>query len=128
MIKYIKIVFWRVAKRLSYIEEAWYLKVKGDNSKDSFCEEFEHAFDHLTNYHAKILLVEFNKELVRENIFEPIIGSGSSKYSNNNGVRAVNFATSNTMVVKGMVFPHRNFINTSGPILMRILWRLVGLS
>ena len=29
LIKYIKTVLWRVAKRLSYIEDAWWLKVKG---------------------------------------------------------------------------------------------------
>jgi len=28
LIKYIKSVLWRVAKRLSYIEDAWCLKVK----------------------------------------------------------------------------------------------------
>jgi hypothetical protein len=105
-------------------------EVKGDDSKDSFCDEFEQAFDHLNKYHVKILLGVFNKKLMRENIFKPIIGSSSSKYSNNNnGVRVVNFATSNTMVVKIMLFPHRNFINTPGPNLMsRIQWRLVGLS
>jgi hypothetical protein len=83
---------------------------------------------------VKILLGDFNKELVRGNIFKPRTGSDSSKYSNNNnnnnnGVRVVNFATSKPMVVKSMVSPHRNFINTPGPILMgRIQWRLVGLS
>jgi hypothetical protein len=104
-------------------------EVKVDGSKDSFCEEFEQAFDHLTKYHVKIFLGDFNKELVREYIFKPINGNGSSKYSNNNAVRVVYFATPNTMVVKSMVFPHRNFINTPGPILMgRIQWRLVELS
>jgi hypothetical protein len=104
-------------------------EVNGDDSKDIFCEEFEQAFDHLTKYHVKILLGDFNKELARENIFKPISGSGSSKYSNNDSVRKVNFATSNTMVVKSTVFPHLNFINTPGSILMgRIQWRLVGLS
>jgi len=106
-------------------------KLRLKDSKDSFCEQFEQAFDHLSEYHVKILLGDFNKELVRENIFKPIIGSGSSKYNNNNnnGVRVLNFTTSNTMVVKSMVFPHRNFVITPGPIPTgRIQWRLVGLS
>jgi len=31
LIKYLKSVLWRVAKRLSYIEDAWCLKVKERN-------------------------------------------------------------------------------------------------
>jgi len=37
LIKYIKSVLWRVVKRLSYIEDAWYLKV---NVRKSFLQHF----------------------------------------------------------------------------------------
>ena len=45
----------------------------------------------------------------RENIFKPTIGQESlHQYSNDNGVRIVNFATSQNLVVKSTMFPHRN--------------------
>ena len=44
-----------------------------------------------------------------ENIFKPTIGIESlHQDSNDNGVRIVNFATSKNLVVKSMMFPHRN--------------------
>ena len=63
----------------------------------------------------KILLGDFSKELARENIFKPIIWSGSSKNNNNNnnnnGVRIVSFTTSKIMVVNSMVFPPSKLYN-----------------
>jgi len=45
----------------------------------------------------------------RENIFKPTIGDESlHQGSNDNGVRIVNFATSENLVVKSNMFPHRN--------------------
>jgi hypothetical protein len=38
-------------------------EVKGDDSKGSFCQELEHAFDHFPKYHMEILLGDFNKGL-----------------------------------------------------------------
>jgi hypothetical protein len=44
----------------------------------------------------KILLGDFNAKVGRENIFKPTIGNESlHQDSNNNGVRIINFATSN---------------------------------
>jgi len=46
----------------------------------------------------------------RENIFKPTNGNESlHQDSNDNGVRIVNFATFKNLVVKSMIFPHRNF-------------------
>jgi len=50
---------------------------KSDDSKDSFCEELEKAFDHLPMYHKKILLGYFNAKVGRGNIFKPTIGNYS---------------------------------------------------
>ena len=36
LIKYIKSVLWRVAKRLSYIEDAWCLKVNTETCRSNF--------------------------------------------------------------------------------------------
>ena len=45
----------------------------------------------------------------RENIFKPTIGQESlHQDSNDNGVRQVNFATSQNLVVKSTMFPHWN--------------------
>jgi len=66
----------------------------------------------------KILLGDFNAKLGRENVFKPTIGNESlHQDSNDSGVRIVNLATSKNLVVKSVMFPHRN-ICTSGPLLM----------
>jgi len=60
-------------------------------------------------HHIKILLGEFNAKVGREKVFKLTIGNESlHQYSNDNGVRIVNFATSKNLVVKSMMFPHRN--------------------
>ena len=44
-----------------------------------------------------------------ENIFKPTVGNESlHQDSNDNGVRIVNFATSNNLTVKSTMFLHRN--------------------
>ena len=69
------------------------IEEKGDELKDSFYEELEQVFDHFPKYHLKILL-DFKSKLGREKIFKPTIGNESRhQYSNDNGVRIVNFAT-----------------------------------
>jgi len=82
---------------------------KSDESKDSFYEELEQVFDHFPKYHMKRLIGDSNAKVGRENIFKPTIGQESlHQYSNDNGVRLVNFATSQNLVVKSTMFPHRN--------------------
>jgi len=45
----------------------------------------------------------------RQNIFKLTIGNESlHQDSNDNGVRIVNFATSNNLFVQNTMFPHRN--------------------
>jgi len=57
----------------------------------------------------KILLGDFNAKVGRENIFKPTIGKESlHQDKNDNGVRIVNFATSNNLIVKSTMFPHRH--------------------
>jgi hypothetical protein len=82
---------------------------KGDDSKDSFYEELEGGFDHFPKYQMKILLGDFNAKVAREVTFKQTIGNESlHQDSNDNGVRAVNFATSKNLVVKSTMFPHQN--------------------
>ena len=57
----------------------------------------------------KMLLGDCNAKVGRENSFKPTIGQESlHQDSNDNGVRIVNFATSQNLVVKSTMFPHRN--------------------
>jgi len=82
---------------------------KCDESKYGFYEELEQVFDHFPKYHMKMLLGDFNAKVGRENIFKPTTGQESLHQDNNdNGVRIVNFATSQNLPVKSTMFPHRN--------------------
>jgi len=57
----------------------------------------------------KIVLGDFNAKVGRENIFKPTIGNGSlHQNSNDNGVRIVNCATSENLVIKSIMFLHQN--------------------
>ena len=67
---------------------------KCEDSRDSFCEELEQVFDDFPKYRMKILLVDFNAKVGRENIFKPTIENESLHQDNNdNGVRIVNLTT-----------------------------------
>jgi hypothetical protein len=58
----------------------------------------------------KTVLGDFNAKVGRENIFETKIGNENLHQDcNDNSVRTVNFATSKNLVVKSMLFPHRDF-------------------
>jgi hypothetical protein len=77
--------------------------------KDRFYEEVAHVFDTFTIYDMKLLLGDFSAKEVREEIFKPTIGNESlHEISDNNGFRVVNFGTSKNLIVKSMMFPHRN--------------------
>jgi hypothetical protein len=82
---------------------------KIDDIKDRFCEKPEHLFDKFLKYHPKILLEDFNAKVGRENIFKPTTGNENlHEISNDNGVRAVNFATSKDLTVRSAIFQHCN--------------------
>jgi hypothetical protein len=61
--------------------------------KDSFYGELECVFHKFPKYYIKILLVDFNAKVGREDIFKSTIGNESvHEISHGNGVRLVNFA------------------------------------
>jgi hypothetical protein len=71
---------------------------KSDHTKDSFSEELEHVFDQFLKYHVKIMLGDFNAKVGREGIFKPRIGNKIlCGIGNDNGVRIVNFAPSESL-------------------------------
>jgi hypothetical protein len=60
----------------------------------------------------KIILGDLNATLGREDIWKPPIGNDSLyQDSNDNGVRIVYFTRSKVLVVKSMMFLHRNIYN-----------------
>jgi hypothetical protein len=91
---------------------------KGDDVKDSFCEELGHVLDQFPRYNVNILLSHFNAKVGRENIFKPTTGNENlHEISNGNGVTAVNFATCKNLVVKSTCSLRATSINTSGRLL-----------
>jgi len=82
---------------------------KSDDSKGRFYEVSEQVFFHFPKYNMKILLGDFNEKVGRERIFKSTIVNESLHQGNNdNGVRIVNFATKNNLVVKSTLFQHQN--------------------
>jgi hypothetical protein len=80
---------------------------KNNDSKDNFYEKLQQVFNHFPKYHMKILLGDFTPKCGTEDLFKLTIRNASlHKGSNNNGVRAVNFATSKNPVVKSTMFLH----------------------
>jgi len=75
---------------------------------DRFYEKLEQVFYNFPKYRMKIPLGDFNAKVGKENVFKPTTGSSLHRDSNNNVVRIVNFATSKILIVKSMMFPHRN--------------------
>jgi hypothetical protein len=82
---------------------------KIDDMIDRFYEELLHVFSKFPKYHMKVLLRDSNAKVGREDIFKPTSGYESlHEISNDNGVRVVNFAMSNNLIVKSTMFPHCN--------------------
>jgi hypothetical protein len=91
---------------------------KGDGVKNSLCEELAPVFDQLPRYDMKIFWGDFNAKAGREDIFKPTVRNESPhEISNDNGGRAVNFATSKSLVVKIPRSHIATLINTPGPLL-----------
>ena len=80
----------------------------------------------------KILLGDFNAELVREDIFKPTTRNDSLHQDNNvNGVRIVNFATSKNLGIKSKMLLHQNiqkftWTSTDGKMRNQIYHILIG--
>jgi exonuclease III len=91
---------------------------KDDVIKDKFYKELEQAFDQFPRYHMKILLGDFNVNVRREDIFNPIIGNESlHEARNDNGARVVNSATLKNLS-RAQHSHTTTFINILGLLLM----------
>jgi hypothetical protein len=77
---------------------------KSDDVKDSFYDELGCVLDQFRRYSSKILLGDFNAKVGRENLFKQTIGNDSlHEISNYSGVRVVNFATPEKLVVRSTI-------------------------
>jgi hypothetical protein len=84
------------------------LLVRVRKLKDNFYEELESVFDKFPKFHINILLGDFSASAGREDIFKTTIGNESlQEISIDNGIRAVNFATSINPTVKSTMFLNR---------------------
>jgi hypothetical protein len=82
---------------------------KSDDSKGSFCEEVEEGLDSFPKYYMKFML-DFNAKVRRADIFKLTIWTKNFHESDNdNGVRVVNFATSENLLVN-LLKPSGNFM------------------
>jgi hypothetical protein len=71
-----------------------------DDMKDRFYEDLERVFNKFPKYYTKSLLGNFNAKVGREDIFKPTIGNVSlHEINDDNGVRVVNFATSQNLKI-----------------------------
>jgi hypothetical protein len=87
---------------------------KINDTKDRFYEELEQVFHKFPMSHMNILLGDFNAKVGREDIFKPTIGNEIlHEINNDNGVKVVNFATSENLTDKSTIFPHRNIHEVS---------------
>jgi hypothetical protein len=78
---------------------------KTNDWKDSFYEELECMVDKFHEHHMKFFLGVFNANVGREDFFKLTIGNESfHEISNDNGIRVVNFATSQNLTVKSTMF------------------------
>jgi hypothetical protein len=91
-----------------------------DDVKDSFYKELRRVYDQFPKYVMKILLDAFSEKIGMGDILEPAVGNeGSHEINNGNGVRVVNFTTSENLVAKSTMFPHRNFQKYCGTLLRK---------
>ncbi|XP_008181820.1 uncharacterized protein LOC103309055 [Acyrthosiphon pisum] len=82
---------------------------KSQEEKDDFYESLDLILNALPQYRIKIVLGDLNAKVGKETVFRPIIGSHSlHEVTNDNGLRLIDFACGNGLVVKSTMFPHKN--------------------
>jgi len=85
---------------------------KRDNTKDRFYVEPDRVFCQSHEVQHERFVRRFQCKVGRENIFKATIGNESLHEINlDNGFRVVSFATSENLIIKSTMFPHRNIHN-----------------
>lgn len=82
---------------------------KPQEEKDEFYDCVDSTLNALPQYRIRIVLGDLNAKIGKEAIFRPIIGNHSlHEITNDNGLRLIDFACGNGLVVKSTMFPHKN--------------------
>lgn len=82
---------------------------KDELTKDIFYDQLETLLSTLPKQDATLLLGDFNAKIGKEEAFRPNIGKYSlHEQCNDNGLRLVDFATSNNFLIKSTMFDHKN--------------------
>jgi exonuclease III len=83
------------------------------DTKDSFYKELERGLYQLRKYHVKILVGDFNANVVREDLCIPTIKNEIlHDICNDDKDRVVNFATSKNLIARIQCFHVAKFIKT----------------
>lgn len=82
---------------------------KDDEVKELFYERLQLAYNNAPPRDIKIILGDFNAKVGQEETYRPAIGLHSlHELSNDNGVRLIDFAILNNLVVTSTYFPHKS--------------------
>jgi Reverse transcriptase (RNA-dependent DNA polymerase) len=80
-----------------------------DKDKDDFYSLLEKTYNECPRHDVRIVIGDLNAQVGREEIFKPVIGKFSlHRDSNENGLRLINFAAGNNMVISSTVFRRKN--------------------
>ncbi len=79
-----------------------------DDVKDLFYEKLVKAYNDCPRHDVKIVLGDMNAKVGREEAYRPTIGKWSlHEETNENGLRLIDFAAQQGMVIKGSFFMHK---------------------
>jgi hypothetical protein len=77
--------------------------------RDTFYNQLEQEIDQISKHDVKIVIGDLNAKVGREEAFRDTVGKESlHEYSNDNGLRLIDFAMSNLMVVKSTWYERKN--------------------
>jgi exonuclease III len=90
---------------------------KDYESKETFCEKLDQIYHRAPAHDTKIIIGDLNTKIGQEEIFRPTIGKWSlHDISSDDGLRAIDFATSNNMIIRSTYFPHQIYIRKRGDL------------
>jgi len=82
---------------------------KTEEIKEEFYNLLEQNINQIARLDIKIIPGDFNAKVGKESMYKPTIGNESlHSETNNNGIKMIQFATSNGLNVRSTTFPHKD--------------------